>query len=88
MDIPIRTRLITWRRARDLTQSGLAARVVALGGKVTGSAVSYWEAGKTSPSQANLGLVVAALGISMAEFYGPLPELPELPAATAGEHVA
>lgn len=71
MDLHIR--IAAWRKHKGLTQSGLAARVRDLGGKASGSAVSYWEAGTSSPTQANLSIVVLALGLTMAEFYGPLP---------------
>jgi transcriptional regulator with XRE-family HTH domain len=62
-------RIATWRRARGLTQADLA---VAAG--VTVSAVSYWEAGKSTPSHAHLEAIVARLGLTMAQFYGRLPK--------------
>lgn len=67
MDVPIRIR--SWRKVKDLTQTELAEAA-----GVTVSAVSYWEAGKTSPKQEHLESVVEALGLTMAQFYGPIPK--------------
>lgn len=63
-------RIATWRKAKGLTQAKLAANV-----GVTVSAVSYWEAGKTTPSQGHLEKLVAALDLTMPRFYGPLPKV-------------
>lgn len=66
MDLPLR--IASWRKAKTLTQAQLAAAV-----GVSKSSVSLWESGSTSPSQAHLTATVGALGLTMAEFYGPLP---------------
>lgn len=65
----IGARIARWRRSRGLTQ-----RVLAQAAGVTVSAVSLWESGG-SPSQSSLEAVVAVLGLTMAQFYGPLPKL-------------
>ncbi len=52
-----------------LSQPALAAAA-----GVTASAVSYWETGKTQPSQRRLASVVELFGLTMEQFYGPLPE--------------
>jgi len=71
--VDLSVRLAAWRRSKGLTQAALATAVTDLGAPVTGSAVSYWEAGITTPTHANLELVVRALGLTMARFYGRIP---------------
>jgi transcriptional regulator with XRE-family HTH domain len=41
--------------------------------RISGSAISYWETGDTTPTQPNLEAVVKALGLTMAQFYGRVP---------------
>ena len=62
-------RIATWRKHKGLSQPALAAAA-----GVTASAVSYWETGKTQPSQRRLAAVVALFGLTMEQFYGALPE--------------
>jgi len=65
-------RIAAWRKSKGLTQRELAEAV-----GVTPAAVYQWEdAGEnhTTPSQENLFLVVEALGLTMAGFWGRLPE--------------
>lgn len=62
-------RIAAWRKHFGLPQRDLA---VAAG--VTVSAVSYWESGKTTPTQANLAAIVEAFGLTMERFYGRVPK--------------
>ena len=62
-------RISAWRKSKDLTQQDLAEACA-----ITVSAVSYWESDDTSPSQKNLEAIVSRFGISMAQFYGPVPK--------------
>ena len=62
------TRIASWRRAKGLTQRQLADKV-----GVTDAAVSLWESGR-GVRQVNLEAIVQALGLTMAEFYGPTPK--------------
>lgn len=86
MELPIR--IATWRKFRGLTQAALAARIQELGGRASGSAVSYWEVGTSAPTQANLRRLVEALELTMSSFYGVLPLLTVPATAIPGEHVA
>jgi transcriptional regulator with XRE-family HTH domain len=64
-------RIAAWRKARNLTQAGLAKMV-----GVTRAAVSQWEGAgekQTEPSQESLRAVVDALGLTMERFYGRVP---------------
>jgi len=63
------SRIAAWRKARQLPQRSLADAA-----GVTVSAVSWWESGRSAPSQKHLEAVVTALGISMEQFYGRVPE--------------
>lgn len=75
------TRIKTWRCKREWTTTQLAEAV-----GVSVSAVSHWESGKkhaTTPTQKNLLAIAAALGITMEQFYGPLPRLTKAQAAKA-----
>ena len=65
----LHSRIAAWRKAKGLSQRQLAEKC-----DVTVSAVSYWESGATAPSQKNIGKVVEALGLDMAEFYGDIPK--------------
>lgn len=62
-------RIATWRDERGLSQTDLARHV-----GVTPAAVNHWEEGKTQPTHENLALIAQALGLSMSEFWGPLPK--------------
>lgn len=66
MDLAIR--IASWRKARGLTQPALASAA-----GVSVSAVSLWEAGKSSPSQEHLQAIVDLFGLTMARFYGRVP---------------
>lgn len=62
-------RIAHWRQKAGLSRLQLAEMV-----GVTIQAVGQWERGDTQPSLASLARITSALGISMAEFYGPLPK--------------
>ena len=66
MDLPIR--IAAWRSAKRLTQRALAEAA-----GVTVSAVSLWESGDATPSQAHLAKVVETFGLTMQRFYGRMP---------------
>jgi transcriptional regulator with XRE-family HTH domain len=61
-------RIRCWREAAGLNQSDLARLVEA-----HASAVSHWESGRHAPTAEMIGRIADACGISMAQFYGPLP---------------
>jgi transcriptional regulator with XRE-family HTH domain len=84
MDLPIRIR--EWRKTRGLSRQAIAD---ALG--VSAVAVGHWERGANAPNQDHLHAIVALFGLTLAEFYGPLPErAAEEPATSKAtdEHVA
>ena len=66
-------RIQTWREVKGLTRQQLADAVA-----VSVAAVYQWEASSdkstTLPSHENLALVAKALGMTMSEFWGPLPK--------------
>jgi transcriptional regulator with XRE-family HTH domain len=64
-------RIAAWREAKGLSPQELAKRV-----GVSGPAVYQWEGSgetKTTPTTENLMKVADALGITMEQFWGPLP---------------
>lgn len=65
----INERIHRWRKARGKTLQDIADKL-----DVTRSAVSYWETGTNVPQQKNLEALVEALGLTMVEFYGPIPK--------------
>ena len=64
----IANRIRCWREVAQITRAELASRV-----GVSGAAVSQWESGESNPTAERLERVAESLGVSMAEFYGPLP---------------
>lgn len=64
-------RIATWRKAKGLSPQDLAKAV-----GVTPAAVYQWEypKGGTVPRTKTLTAIIDALGITMAEFYGPTPK--------------
>lgn len=68
-------RIAHWRKARGWTQAELAERV-----GVSAPAVYQWEGSKKiekiTPSTASIFAVAKACGVTMEQFYGPLPKLP------------
>lgn len=62
-------RIRCWRKFRKLSQRALGALI-----GVSGATVAQWEGGATSPTQANLEKLVAALELTMEQFFGPAPE--------------
>lgn len=64
------SRILAWLRARDMTQKALAAKV-----DVSPGAVTAWVKNESDPTHKNLEAIVDALGLTMAEFYGPLPKV-------------
>jgi DNA-binding XRE family transcriptional regulator len=65
----IASRLARWRRSRRITQAELGSRV-----GVSRAAVSYWETGTTTPTVENIQRVVAALDLSMFDFYSDVAQ--------------
>jgi repressor LexA len=63
-------RIAAWRQSRGLSQVDLARHV-----GVTKGAVSLWESGDTQPTHENVALIAQVLGLSLSEFWGPLPSL-------------
>lgn len=72
MELPIGTRIATWRKVLKLTQGDLADAA-----KVTISAISHIERETAKPSLDVLEAIVARFGITMETFYGPLPKPPK-----------
>jgi transcriptional regulator with XRE-family HTH domain len=71
-------RIGRWRRFRGLTLKAVASAI-----GVTAAAVCQWEKGLVSPTQENLTLLVAALGLTMESFYGRVPRARQLPKRAA-----
>ncbi len=44
---------------------------------VTWESAYQWTTGKTQPTHENLEAIVGALGLSLAQFYGPVPVPPK-----------
>jgi transcriptional regulator with XRE-family HTH domain len=68
----IGSRIAAWRKFRGMSQRDLAKAV-----GVTHGAVAQWEGGgdvDVSPSLDNLDKIVAALRLSMTQFYGRVPK--------------
>lgn len=61
--------MVSWRKAKNLTQRDIADAC-----DVGVPAVSQWETGKSTPSQAHLAAAVARMGLTMARFYGRVPK--------------
>ena len=59
------------RRFREVAR--LSSRELAEAVGVVPSALSHWERGSATPTTKHVEAVAKALGLSMAEFYGPLP---------------
>jgi transcriptional regulator with XRE-family HTH domain len=59
-------RIKTWREHKGLTQPQLATRL-----RLDTSTVGHWERGKSRPRR--LDRVAAAMTMTLAEFFGPLP---------------
>jgi transcriptional regulator with XRE-family HTH domain len=65
-------RIATWRQHKGLTQADLAEKL-----DIFPAAVAQWEIGDTSPTAHNIERMAKAFRVSMEEFYGPLPEVPD-----------
>jgi len=65
-------RIRCWRKFRKLSQRTFGTRI-----GVSGATVAQWERGSTSPTQANLEKLVAALELTMEQFFGATPECEE-----------
>jgi transcriptional regulator with XRE-family HTH domain len=65
----INARLTRWRDHIGMSQAALAEAA-----ETTPQAIWRYEAGESQPSIQMLERIVGALGISMAEFYGPAPK--------------
>jgi transcriptional regulator with XRE-family HTH domain len=68
------TRILKWREFAGLSRAELAKTV-----DVSLQAVKYWENGAHPPTLANLEKIVSACGISMGEFWGPIPGIKRRP---------
>lgn len=64
----INERLTRWREVKGMTKSALAAAA-----NTTPQAVDRIEAGESSPSLQMLERLVAAMKLTMSEFYGRVP---------------
>jgi len=68
------TRIAHWRKLKGWSQAQLADRV-----GVTAAAVYQWEGSKKIekilPTTVSLLAIAKAFGISMQQFYGPLPKI-------------
>jgi transcriptional regulator with XRE-family HTH domain len=72
MNMTIGARIKGWRESKGWTQQELAEVV-----GVTHAAVYQWELSDerhTTPSLLKLEKVVEVLGLTMREFYGPIPK--------------
>ena len=70
-DRDVGRRIAAWRQIKGMSVLQLAKAV-----GLTAAAIYQWEgtgSHKTEPSQDNLRRVVAALGLTMARFWGALP---------------
>lgn len=65
-------RIVAWREWRGMNQRQLAEAADVS----RGSMCQYEGRGeyRTAPSQRALAAIVAALGLTMAKFYGPVPK--------------
>lgn len=61
-------RIVRWRTCRGLRQVDLARLC-----KKSTAAVAQWETEVTKPTHDSLDAIVRALGITLSEFWGPLP---------------
>lgn len=61
-------RFAAWRAKAGFSQDDLGSRI-----GLSGPAIAQWETEVTDPAQKNLRAAVRAMGITMAEFWGPLP---------------
>lgn len=59
------------RRFREV--AGLSAKQLADAVGVEPSAVSHWERQAATPTTKHIEAIAKALGLTMPEFYGPLP---------------
>lgn len=66
-DPPFGQRLQFFLDRRGMSQTDLARRV-----GVFPSAVTMWCSGKTKPKHGRLEAIAVALGVPLAEFFGPL----------------
>jgi transcriptional regulator with XRE-family HTH domain len=72
------SRILAWLRVRGITQAQAAKKL-----GLNASALTHWINGRNPPTQKNLDHLVELLGLTMAEFYGPIPEVPvEVPVET------
>lgn len=65
-------RIRCWRKSRKLSQRVLGVRI-----GVSGATVAQWESEATSPTQSNLEKLVAALELTMEQFFGAAPDAEE-----------
>jgi transcriptional regulator with XRE-family HTH domain len=66
-------RIAAWFKVKNISPAEAAKKL-----EITRAAVYQWigtGASKTTPSQKNLSALVDLLGISMVEFYGPVPKV-------------
>lgn len=69
----IAERITRWRTSREgLTRAVLAKKV-----GVTEIAVGHWERGTNDPTHENISKIAAAVGVSLAVFWGDPPASPK-----------
>ena len=72
-------RIKAWRKHRGRTQVWVRKQMAKLPKRtrpshVPGSAlICYWEYDKRRPKEEHVRAIATVLGLTMAEFYGPLP---------------
>lgn len=67
-EIQLGERIVRWREHRGKSQAALANEI-----GCSPSAVAQWELGQTTPTQANLAALTDALDVSLAQFWGRVP---------------
>lgn len=68
-ELALSERITRWRESRDLTKADLARLL-----NVSTAAVSLWEQGASSLTLDRVTALADALGITLSEFFGPLPK--------------
>lgn len=68
----LRDRVVAWRKHFGLSQGRIARKI-----GISTAAVSLWEQEDgTEPTHDNLAAFCDVLGISLAQFWGPVPDRP------------
>jgi transcriptional regulator with XRE-family HTH domain len=80
MEPTVGDRLSRWLMFKGVRPAALARALV-----LSRTTISKWMAGTVSPDADRLEAVVKALGITMVDFFGPLPDLHTVPAEAEPE---